>query len=55
MTELGCSCNKSRTTFEVVADGGSGKVLYTSTSKVAADAIAARPQNEGSIVREKAK
>lgn len=51
-----CNCgNKSRTTFEVVADGGSGKVLYQSTSKVAADAIANRPGNAGSIVREKAK
>jgi hypothetical protein len=52
---MGCSCNKGRTTFEVVADGGSGNVLYTSTSKVAADAIAARPGNEGAVVREKAK
>lgn len=53
---MGCNCgSKNRTTFEVVADGGSGKVLYTSTSKVAADAIANRPQNEGSVVREKAK
>lgn len=49
-----CS-RKSRKTFEVVADGGSGKVLYTSTSEVAAEAIAARPQNAGSIVREKGK
>lgn len=52
---MGCSCNKTRTTFEVVADGGTGKVLYTSTSKVAADAIANRPANTGAIVREKAK
>jgi hypothetical protein len=52
---MACSCQKGRTTFEVVADGGAGRVLYTSTSKVAADAIAAREQNAGSIVREKAK
>ena len=53
MSPTGCSCNKGRTSYEVIADGGSGKVLYTSTSKVAADAIANRPQNAGSIVREK--
>lgn len=53
---MGCACGgKGRTTFEVVADGGNGAVLYQSTSKVAADAIAARPQNSGAIVREKAK
>lgn len=52
---MGCSCNKARTSYEVVADGGNGAVLYTSTSKVAADAIAGRPANAGSIVREKGK
>lgn len=53
---MGCACKgKNRTTYEVVADGGNGRVLYTSSSKVAADAVAGRPQYAGSIVREKTK
>lgn len=50
-----CACQKNKVAYEVVADGGNGAVLYTSTSKVAADAIAKRPQNQGAIVREKGK
>lgn len=50
-----CSCQKGRTTWEVVTDGGNGRVIYQSTSKVAAEAIAGRPQNAGSVVREKGK
>lgn len=55
---MACNCGgngSNRTTYEVVADGGAGSIIYTSTSKVAADAIANRPTNTGAIVREKAK
>jgi hypothetical protein len=49
---MACSCNKNRTQYEVVADGGNGKVLYTSGSKHTADAVGKR--YAGSIVREQA-
>ena len=48
---MGCSCNKGRKQFEVVTDGGSGKVVFTSASKPTADTVAKR--NPGSMVREK--
>lgn len=48
---MGCSCNKKREQFEVVADGGNGKVLFTSSSKPTAEAVSKRYAN--SIVRPK--
>ncbi|MFJ6014468.1 hypothetical protein [Streptomyces sp. NPDC092952] len=50
---MGCSCAKKRQQYEVVADGGNGKVLYSSVSKATSDAVSRR--YEGSIVREKEK
>lgn len=49
---MGCACNKGKTTqHEVVADGGTGKVLFTSTNSPTAEAVSKR--YPGSIVREK--
>ncbi|WP_199570537.1 hypothetical protein [Streptomyces murinus] len=50
---MGCSCAKKRQQYEVVADGGKGKVLYSSPSKPTSEAVSRR--YAGSIVREKAK
>ncbi|MFJ8695493.1 hypothetical protein [Streptomyces roseolilacinus] len=47
---MGCSCGHKRRLWEVVADGGSGKVLFTG-SKATADAVSKRYGN--SVVREK--
>ncbi|MET9321991.1 hypothetical protein ABZX75_17620 [Streptomyces sp. NPDC003038] len=47
-----CSCNKKREQFEVVADGGQGKVLFSSSSQPTCEAVAKR--YAGSIVRPKA-
>lgn len=50
---MACGCQKGKgQQFEVVADGGTGKVLYTSSSDTSAGVVAAR--YEGSIVRDKA-
>ncbi|MFC8465994.1 hypothetical protein [Streptomyces sp. NPDC057250] len=48
---MGCSCNKGRAQYEVVADGGNGRVLYTSSSEPTAQAVGKR--YAGSIVRQK--
>jgi hypothetical protein len=47
---MACSCGQKRQQFEVVADGGSGKVLFTG-SKATAYAVSRRYEN--SQVREK--
>ncbi|MFV2118326.1 hypothetical protein ACE14D_07710 [Streptomyces sp. Act-28] len=47
---MGCSCGHERRLWEVVADGGSGKVLFTG-SKASADVVSKRYAN--SVVREK--
>ncbi|BCK66459.1 hypothetical protein Srufu_004120 [Streptomyces libani subsp. rufus] len=47
---MGCSCGHKRRQWEVVADGGSGKVLFTG-SKAIADTVSKRYYN--SVVREK--
>lgn len=47
---MGCSCGKNKAKYEVVVgEGDTARVLYTSTSKVAADSMAAR--HEGARVR----
>lgn len=48
-----CSCqqNRNRTQYEVVTDGGDGRVVFTTGSKPTADTVAQR--YTGSIVREK--
>jgi hypothetical protein len=46
---MGCNCNKGRQQYEVVADGGSGKVLYTSSVESTALTVAER--YPGSVVR----
>ncbi|WP_434593272.1 hypothetical protein [Streptomyces sp. A5-4] len=50
---MDCACNKKKQQFEVVANGGDGKVLFTSASQATAKAVSKR--YEGSVVREKAK
>ncbi|MEU2487043.1 hypothetical protein ABZ593_20845 [Streptomyces sp. NPDC012617] len=50
---MGCACNKNKKQFQVVADGGSGKVLFTSASEATAKAVSKRYDN--SLVREKPK
>lgn len=50
---MACSCSKQRQQWEVVADDGKGKVLYSSPSKATSDAVSRR--YPGSIVREKPK
>lgn len=47
---MGCSCAHQRRLWEVVADGGSGKVLFTGP-RASANAVSKRYVN--SIVREK--
>ncbi|MFF1965453.1 hypothetical protein ACFVW5_17930 [Streptomyces sp. NPDC058232] len=49
---MACSCQKNRKQWEVVAEGGKGKVLYTGT-EATSKAVARR--YEGSIAREKEK
>lgn len=46
---MGCSCNKGRKQFEVVADGGAGRVLFTATVEATAQTVSKR--YPGSIVR----
>jgi hypothetical protein len=46
---MGCNCNKGRQQFEVVADGGAGKVLYTASVESTAQTVSQR--YPGSIVR----
>lgn len=48
---MGCACNQKRQQFEVVGQGGAGKVLFSSGSKATADAVAKR--YPGSTVRTK--
>ncbi|MGW6456544.1 hypothetical protein ACWF94_11575 [Streptomyces sp. NPDC055078] len=52
---MGCACNKGkRQQWEVVADGGDGKVLFgPSSSEATAKAVSKR--YAGSVVREKAR
>ncbi|MGW6391213.1 hypothetical protein ACWFR1_12090 [Streptomyces sp. NPDC055103] len=50
---MACACQKKRQQFEVVADDGKGKVLFTSGSESTAKAVSNR--YPGSAVREKAK
>jgi hypothetical protein len=47
---MGCSCAGKRAQFEVVADGGNGRVLFTGTQ---ATAQAVSRRYDGSVVREK--
>lgn len=47
---MGCSCGGKRAQFEVVADGGNGRVLFTGT-QATAQAVSKRYTN--SVVREK--
>lgn len=47
---MACSCGQKRQQYEVVANGGSGKVLFTG-SKATADAVSKR--YAASVVREK--
>lgn len=50
---MACGCQKGKQQqFEVVADGGSGKVLFTSSNGDTAKSVAGR--YPGSIVRDKA-
>ncbi|MFE0545187.1 hypothetical protein [Streptomyces sp. NPDC058891] len=50
---MGCACgNKNRQTFEVVTNGGSGRVVFSSTSKPTATTVSGR--YAGSVVRDKA-
>lgn len=46
-----CSCQKNRRQYEVVLDGGNGRVVYTSTSEPTATSVSKR--YAGSVVREK--
>lgn len=48
---MACGCNKSRVEFEVVADGGTGRVLHTSSNEMTAKTVARRYPD--SIVRPK--
>lgn len=50
---MACACKGKRQQFEVVADDGSGKVLFTSGSEATAKAVSKR--YAGSTVREKPK
>ncbi|THA54236.1 hypothetical protein [Streptomyces sp. A1136] len=50
---MGCACNKNKKQWQVVADGGSGRVLFTSTSEATAKAVSKRYEN--SKVQEKPK
>lgn len=50
---MGCACNKNRQKYEVVADGGAGKVLFTSGVESTARTVSGR--YPGSIVREQQK
>ncbi|QEV03778.1 hypothetical protein CP971_05600 [Streptomyces viridifaciens] len=50
-TLTGCACQQGRQQFEVVADGGAGKVLFASSSKPTAETVSKR--YPGSVVREK--
>ncbi|WP_225846899.1 hypothetical protein [Streptomyces sp. HPF1205] len=47
---MGCSCGGKRAQWEVVADGGTGKVLFTGT-EATAQAVSKRYTN--SVVRKK--
>ncbi|TFV33202.1 hypothetical protein E4K10_30495 [Streptomyces sp. T1317-0309] len=50
---MGCNCgNKNRQTFEVVTNGGSGRVVFSSASKPTAITVSGR--YAGSVVRDKA-
>lgn len=49
---MACGCNKNKRQFEVVADGGNGKVVFTASVRSTADTVAKR--YPGSIVREQA-
>ncbi|WP_309317400.1 hypothetical protein [Streptomyces salinarius] len=46
---MGCSCQKNREQFEVVREGGAGKVVFRSGVQSTATTVAAR--YPGSIVR----
>jgi hypothetical protein len=48
---MACACKGKRQQFEVVANGGTGKVLFTSGLEPTAKAVAKRYEN--SIVRPK--
>lgn len=51
---MGCACkNKNRTRWEVVTDGGSGKVVFTGANEATVRAVSRRYKD--SIVREKPK
>lgn len=49
---MACNCQKGKNKqFEVVADGGTGKVLFSSTNEGTARTVAGR--YPGSVVRDK--
>ncbi|MFD4314996.1 hypothetical protein [Streptomyces sp. NPDC058548] len=50
---MGCSCAKNKPQWQVVADNGEGRVLFTSSSEATAKAVSKR--YAGSSVREKPK
>ena len=50
---MACACNKNKKQWQVVAEGGNGKVLFTSSSEATSKAVSKRYEN--SEVREKPK
>lgn len=42
---MGCACKGKKTQFQVIADGGNGKVLFSSGSKATAEAVSKRYPN----------
>ncbi|MFD9422295.1 MULTISPECIES: hypothetical protein [unclassified Streptomyces] len=48
---MGCACAKNRQKFEVVTEGGAGKVVFGPSSEATCKAVSGR--YPGSIVREK--
>ncbi|WP_228995227.1 hypothetical protein [Streptomyces sp. DH8] len=49
---MGCACAKNRAKFEVVTEGGEGKVVFGPSTEATCKAVSRR--YPGSIVREKA-
>ncbi|WP_439082071.1 hypothetical protein [Streptomyces sp. WL006] len=48
---MGCACAKNRQKFEVVSEGGAGKVVFGPSTEATCKAVSRR--YPGSIVREK--
>lgn len=49
---MGCACAKNRQKFEVVTEGGEGKVVFGPSTEATCKAVSRR--YPGSVVREKA-